>query len=155
MPLGPNNRRTFIAGLGSAAARPLVARAQQADKMRRIGVLDGFAETDPYAQQNFAAFKQALAALGWNEGNNLHIDPRWSASDTDRASSLAKQLVALQPDVILTGGTPNTLAIHRQTQTIPIVFVAVSDPVGSGFVKSLSHPGGTITGFLNLEATLS
>jgi len=148
-------RRAFIAALGSAAAWPLVALGQQPDKTRRIGVLDGGAETDPIAQQNVAAFKQALAALGWNEGSNLHIDRRWSAGDINRTSSLAKELVALQPDVILTGSTPNTLAIHRQTQTIPIVFVAVSDPVGSGFVKSLSHPGGTITGFLNLEATLA
>jgi putative tryptophan/tyrosine transport system substrate-binding protein len=147
-------RREFIAGLGGAAAWPLVAQAQQPDA-RRIGVLDGGAETDPASQQAFVALKQALAALGWNEGSNLHIDPRWSAGDINRTSSLAKELVALQPDVILTASTPTTAAIHRETQTIPIVFAAVADPVGSGFVESLSHPGGNITGFLNLEATLA
>jgi putative tryptophan/tyrosine transport system substrate-binding protein len=148
-------RREFIAGLGGAAAWPLAARAQQPDKTRRIGVLMGYAETDPRVQRVFAAFRQRLAALGWSEGSNLHIDLRWTAGDINRTSSLAKELVALQPDVILTGGTPNTVAIHRQTQTIPIVFVHVSDPVGSGFVEGLSHPDGNITGFLNLEATLA
>jgi putative ABC transport system substrate-binding protein len=155
MKVGRTNRRAFIAALGGAAAWPVVARAQQSDKTRRIGVLEVMAETDPVEQQSFAAFKQALAALGWNEGSNLHIDLRRSAGDINRASSLAKELVALQPDVIFTGSTPNTMAIHRQTQTIPIVFVAVSDPVGSGFVESLSHPGGNITGFINLEGTLA
>jgi putative ABC transport system substrate-binding protein len=148
-------RRAFIAGLSSAAAWSLVARAQQPDRVRRIGVLMGGAETDLSSQQDFAAFKQALAALGWNEGNNLHIELRFSAGDINRASSLAKELVALQPDVILTASTPTTAAIHRETQTIPIVFVQVADPVGSGFVESLSHPGGNITGFLNLEDTLA
>jgi putative tryptophan/tyrosine transport system substrate-binding protein len=148
-------RREFIAALGGAAAWPVVARAQQPDRVRRIGALLGWAEADAISQEMLAAFKQGLASLGWSEGSNLHIDLRWTAGDINRAASFAKELVALQPDVILTGSTPATAAIHRETQTIPIVFVQVTDPIGSGFVESLSHPGGNITGFLNLEATLA
>jgi putative ABC transport system substrate-binding protein len=147
-------RREFIAGLGGAAAWPLAARAQQNERVRRVGVLLLFAETDPKAQAYFAAFRQGLAALGWSGGSNLHIDLRWSAGDVQHAASFAKELVALQPDVILAHTTPLTAAIQRETKTIPIVFVSVSDPVGSGFVESLSHPGGNVTGFTNLEATL-
>jgi putative tryptophan/tyrosine transport system substrate-binding protein len=148
-------RREFIVGVGNAVAWPLVVRAQPPDRVRRIGALMGWAETDPISQEDFAAFKQGLAALGWSEASNLYIDLRWTAGDINRALSLAKELVALQPDVILTGSTPATAAIHRETQTIPIVFVQVSDPVGGGFAESLSHPGGNVTGFLNLEATIA
>jgi putative tryptophan/tyrosine transport system substrate-binding protein len=147
-------RREFIAGLGSAAAWPVVARAQQGERMRRIGVLMALAEADPRAQAYFAAFRQGLATLGWNAGSNLRIDVRWAAGDVQRAASFAKELVALQPDAILAHTTPVTAAIQRETKIIPIVFLSVADPVGSGFVESLSHPGGNVTGFTNLEATL-
>src|SRR5271165_1833923 len=147
-------RRTFIAALGGVAAWPVLARAQQADRMRRIGVLMAYAETDPQAQADFAAFRQGLATLGWSEESNLRIDLRWSAGDINRAATLAKELVALQPDAILANTTPVTAAIQHETMAIPIVFVQVGDPVGSGFVDSLPRPGGNITGFINLEATL-
>jgi putative tryptophan/tyrosine transport system substrate-binding protein len=110
-------RGEFIAGIGSAAAWSLVARGQQPDKKRRICVLMGWAESDPIVEKAFAAFEQRLAALGWSEGSNLHIDLRWTAGDINRAFSLAKELVTLQPDVILSGSTPATAAIHRETQT--------------------------------------
>ena len=144
-------RRAFIAGLAGAAAWPIISRAQQLDGKRGVGVLMGSAET-PELQARVAAFKQALAALGWNESNML-LDVRWSAGDVSRAGSLAKELVALKPDVILTETTPSTAAVHHETNSIPIVFAVVSDPVGSGFVKSLPRPGGNATGFINIEAT--
>jgi putative ABC transport system substrate-binding protein len=149
-------RREFIKLIASGAtAWPLVARAQQPERMRRIGILMGRAESDPQAQTRVAAFKQGLAALGWSEGSNLRIDLRWSAGDINRAASLAKELMALQPDAILADTTPGTAAIQHETKSVPIVFVAVNDPVGSGFVESLPRPGGNLTGFLNLEATLA
>jgi putative ABC transport system substrate-binding protein len=148
------NRRTFIAALGGAVVWPLVARAQRSDRTRRVGVLMGFAETDPEAQARLTAFRRRLASLGWSEGSNLHIDVRWSAGDVARAASLAKELVALQPEAILANTTPVTAAVQHETNSIPIVFVQVSDPVGSGFVESLSHPGGNISGFLNLEDSM-
>ena len=148
------NRRTFIAALGGAVVWPLVARAQRSDRTRRVGVLMGFAETDPEAQARLTAFRRRLASLGWSEGSNLHIDVRWSAGDVARAASLAKELVALQPDAILANTTPVTAAVQHETNSIPIVFVQVSDPVGSGFVESLSRPGGNISGFLNLEDSM-
>jgi putative ABC transport system substrate-binding protein len=147
-------RRDFLGVLGVAVAWPLSARAQQPDRVRRIGVLMGYAENDPEAQARLEAFKQALLALGWDEGRNLRIDLRWASGDIDRASNFAKELVALHPDVILSNTTPVTAALQRETKTIPIVFVAVSDPVGAGFVQSLPRPGGNITGFINLEPTI-
>jgi putative ABC transport system substrate-binding protein len=147
-------RRAFIAALGSAATWPLVARAQRPERVRRVGALMGFAEADPEAQALYAAFRQGLAALGWIVGSNLRADLRWGAGDINRASSYAKELVAQQPDVILAHTTPVTAAVQNETKAIPIVFVAVSDPIGSGFVESLARPGGNITGFINLEATL-
>jgi putative ABC transport system substrate-binding protein len=148
-------RREFIALLGgTAAAWPLMARAQEAEGMRRIGVLMGYAENDPEAQTRLAAFKQELLALGWDERRNLRIDLRWASGDSDRASKFAKELVALHPEVILSNTTPVTTALHQETKTIPIVFVAVSDPVAAGFVQSLPRPGGNITGFINLEPTI-
>jgi putative ABC transport system substrate-binding protein len=121
-----SNRRTFMAALGGAAAWPVVARAQQPDRVRRIGGLMGWAENDHVSQEMVAAFTQGLAALGWNEGSNLPIDLRWTAGDTNRAASFAKELVALRPDVILTGSTPVTAAIHRETQSSPPSSLPVS-----------------------------
>jgi len=115
----------------------------------------GYAENDTEAQNRLAAFKQALLALGWSEGRNLRIDVRWAASgNAERASTLAKELVSLRPDVILSNTTPVTAALHRETKTIPIVFVPVSDPISEGFVESLARPGGNITGFINFEPTI-
>ena len=148
-------RDTLIALIAlGAATGSLVARSQQSGRMRRIGVLLGWAENDPEARLRLAVFKEGLAALGWTDGRNLRVDIRWSAADVDRASAYAKELVALQPEVILSGTTPVTAALQRETRTIPIVFAVASDPVGSGFVKTLARPGGNITGFINLESSL-
>jgi putative tryptophan/tyrosine transport system substrate-binding protein len=139
-------RREFLMLLsGTAAIAPLVARAQQ--PMRLIGVLMGFAENDPTAQSMVAAFRAALAKLGWTEDSNMRIELRWGGYDRDRIKRLAKELVDLRPDVILGQTTPVTAALSRETQGIPIVFVTVSDPIGSGLTASLAHPGGNITGF--------
>jgi putative ABC transport system substrate-binding protein len=149
-------RRTFIALLGGApAAWPLILRAQEPELLRRIGVLMGYAENDPEAHIRLSAFKQILLALGWNEGRNLRIALRWAASgDIDRASKFAKELVAQQPDVILSNTTQSTAALYRETHSIPIVFAPVSDPIGEGFVQSLPRPGGNITGFINFEPAI-
>jgi len=146
-------RRELLTLLGGAAAWPLVARAQQ-NGVRRIGVLMGWAESDPEAKADLAAFVQGLAQLGWAEGNNLRIDYRWANGDVDRMRMFAKELVDLRPDVILANTTPATAALQRETRTLPIVFVIVSDPVGAGLVASLARPGGNITGFINVEASL-
>jgi putative ABC transport system substrate-binding protein len=149
------NRRTFIAGLGSAAAWPLVAaRAQQPDRVRRIGVLMPFDESDPEGKRRYSAFTQALAELGWTEGRNVHMDLRWHGDDNNRARALAQELVGLQPDIIVTGGTPATVALQRETRTIPIIFAATSDPVASGIVPRLDLPSGNVTGFASDEASL-
>jgi putative ABC transport system substrate-binding protein len=149
-------RRTFIAGLGSAAAWPLVARAQQAERMRRIGVLMPFDESDPEGKRRYSAFTQALADLGWTDGGNLRMDLRWygGGGDTNRTRALAQELVGLQPDIIMTNASPATIAVQRETQMIPIVFTSVSEPVDRGFVAALNQPGGNITGFADLEASL-
>jgi putative ABC transport system substrate-binding protein len=151
-------RREFIAGLGGAASAPalwpLAARAQQGERVRRIGVLMGWSENDPEARFNFAAFVLRMAQLGWVEGRNLRIDQRWTNADVDRARAFAKELVALAPDVILAGTTPVTAALSRETGEIPIVFAVVSDPVGAGFVAGLARPGGNVTGFINVEAAM-
>ena len=146
-------RRDLLIGLLalSAAATPLPTHAQ---RPKRLGILMGYAQDDPEALLRLAAFKERLGALGWTEGRNLTVDIRWTAGDVARAAAFAKELVAFQPDVILTNTTPSTAAVQRETNTIPIVFTIVSDPVGSGFVKTLSRPGGNITGFINLEASL-
>jgi len=147
-------RRQFIAGLGSAAAWPLAVRAQQDDRVRRIGVLMGRDENDPVVKTIISAFTQALADLGWTDGRNVRIDVRWGGLDNNRIRALAQELVGLQPDIILAGTTPATIALQRETRTIPIVFAAVSDPVASGIVERLDRPSGNITGFANLEASL-
>jgi putative tryptophan/tyrosine transport system substrate-binding protein len=140
-------RREFIATIGGAVVWSLAVRAQQPDGKRLIGMLMGFAENDPTAQSMVAAFRDALAKLGWTEGSNARIELRWSGYDRDRIKRLAKELVDLRPDVILGQTTPVTAALSRETQGIPIVFVTVSDPIGSGLTASLAHPGGNITGF--------
>jgi putative ABC transport system substrate-binding protein len=149
-------RREFIILLGGAAlAWPLAARAQQPDRVRRIGVLMAFAESDPEAQAWVAAFREGLQKLGWAEGRNIRIDTRWGALDSDSRQRFAKELVALQPGLILSSVTPTTAALLQQTRTIPIVFANNADPVGSGFVASFPRPGGNVTGFVNLEPTMA
>jgi putative tryptophan/tyrosine transport system substrate-binding protein len=147
-------RREFIAGLGVTAARPCIAQAQPIEHVRRIGVLSAFDENDPAAKRNLAAFTQTLADLGWAVGRNVRMDLRWYGGDTNRIRAFAQELVGLQPDIILTASTPSTAALQRETRTIPIVMVNVSDPVASGFVATLNQPGGNITGFGFLEASL-
>jgi hypothetical protein len=140
-------RREFIAGLGSAAALPVAARAQQpADRVRRIGVLMGTAENDPQGKAFVSGFMQGLGKLGWSDGRNLRIDIRWAPGSVERTRIFAKELVDLKPDVILVGSTSQTAALQRETHSIPIVFATVSDPVGEGFVAGLPRPGGNITG---------
>ena len=131
-------RREFITLLGgTAVAWPLAARAQQAGRMRRLGVLMAPQESDPEGKAQLSGFTQALGALGWIEGRNLQMEIRWGGGDANRARIYAKELVALQPDVILGQGTPVTAALQRETRTIPIVFVVVTDPVGDGFVADV------------------
>ncbi|MFL6797933.1 MAG: ABC transporter substrate-binding protein [Xanthobacteraceae bacterium] len=148
------NRRKFIMLLGGAAVWPLAAHAQQGQLTRRIGVLLAFDESDSRAKGWLSRFGKALSELGWTDGRNLRMDVRWARDDIDRMRLLAKELVDLQPNVILAFGTPVTAALQRETRTIPIVFAIVSDPVGEGFVASLSNPGGNITGFHNSEASI-
>ena len=148
-------RRDFITLLGGAAvAWPLAARAQQGERVRRIGVLMAYAENDPQAQAWYAAFLEGLQKLGWTEGRNIRIGTRWVAPDAESMRRLAKELIALQPDLLLSSSTPTTSALLQQTRTIPILFAIVADPVGSGFVASLSRPGGNATGFATLEGSL-
>ena len=148
-------RREFITLLGGAvAAWPIAARAQQGQPMRRIGVLMAFNETDSRAKGWLSRFASGLSRLGWTNGSNLRIDVRWAGDDVKQMQLFAKELVGIKPDVILSFGTPVTAALQRETRTIPIVFAIVSDPVGEGFVASLSHPGGNITGFHNSEASI-
>jgi ABC-type uncharacterized transport system substrate-binding protein len=148
-------RREFITLLGGAAGGwPFVARAQQGERMRRIGVMATLAESDPVGQAYMVAFRQGLQALGWSEGRNLQLDIRQATTDAELIERSAKELVALQPDLILTGNTPTTAALQKHTSAIPILFVNVSDPIGSGFVASLSRPGGNITGFLTFEFSI-
>jgi putative ABC transport system substrate-binding protein len=144
-------RRDFITLLGSAAAWPLAVHAQQGDRVRRIGVLMPYDENDPVGKARYSAFTQALASLGWTDGRNVRIDLRGHGDDINRLRALAQELVGLQPDIILTNGTPATVALQRETRTIPIVFAAVADPVASGLVLRLNQPGGNITGFATLE----
>src|SRR6516162_4477736 len=144
-------RREFIAGLGSAAAWPVVGRAQQPDRMRRIGVLMAWDETDPLWKSRVSAFTQVLADLGWTDGRNARMDVRWGRADINRMRALAQELVGLQPDMIVTSGIVAATALQRETRTIPIVFVNVGDPVNGGIVPRINQPGGNITGFGFLE----
>jgi putative tryptophan/tyrosine transport system substrate-binding protein len=145
-------RREFILALGGAAANwPLVARAQQPARTRRLGVLMSTNENDPVAQSRVAAFRQGLAELNWVEGRNLAIEWRWSGGDIARTREYAAELVRLAPDILLGNGTPATAALKQATTTIPIVFAVVNDPVAQGIIASMAHPGGNITGFSFLE----
>jgi putative tryptophan/tyrosine transport system substrate-binding protein len=150
-------RRDFIALLGSAAiAWPLTARAQQAERVRRVGVLSsGFAANDPLLTASMAVFRQGMQERGWSEGRNLQIDYRWAGPDVERIKSYAAELVDARPDVILAITSPSVAALRQATDTIPIVFVGISDPVGQGFLASLARPGGNITGFSGLEYSLA
>jgi putative ABC transport system substrate-binding protein len=149
-------RREFITILGGAVvAWSLTARAQQTIGTRRIGVLLGNAKGDGQSEAGLARFTKALQELGWTDGHNIRIEYRWAAADLDRTKTFAKELVDLHPDLILGQSTPVVDALQRETRDIPIVFVVVSDPVGSGFVASLPRPGGNITGFTNVEPSLS
>jgi putative ABC transport system substrate-binding protein len=148
-------RRAFIALLGSTAATwPLAVRAQQPARMRRVGVLMSLAADDPEGQSRLTAFAQGLQKLGWTEGRNVRNDYRWAAGDPQSMQRFGKELVALQPDLILSHTTPTTAALLQQTRTIPIIFANVADPVGSGFAASLPRPGGNVTGFATAEGSL-
>ena len=137
-------RRQFVALLGGAAAAwPLAARAQQPAQMRRVGMLIGYAENDPETQARLSAFRQALEQLGWKEGRSIRLDYRFAPASPDEAQRFAKELVALRPDVLVGNSTPAAAALLRETRTIPIVFVGVSDPAGSHFVASIPKPGGS------------
>ena len=148
-------RREFIAGLGSAAAWPVVARAQQPARMRRIGVLMNLAADDPESLTRIAAFHQGLQEVGWNIGRNVQIDYRSGLGDADRYRRYAAELVALAPDVILATGGTTVKPLLQATRTVPIVFVQMIDPVGQGYVASLERPGGSVTGFMIVEFSIS
>ena len=148
-------RRDFITLLGGATASwPLAARAQQGDRVRRIGVLTGYDENDPLAKSEVSAFAQALAGLGWTDGRNVRLDLRWGRGDINRIRALAQELVAPKPDIIVAGSTLATVAVQGETRTIPIVFASVGDPVASGIVARLDRPSGNTTGFANFEGSM-
>jgi ABC-type uncharacterized transport system substrate-binding protein len=148
-------RREFITLLGgAAAARPLAARAQQSDRKKRVAVMMAYTESDPEGQLLLRTFAEALEEIGWKANRNLISEYRWAGGDIDLMRMFAKELVRLQPDVILANTTPVIAAFQRETRTIPIVFVIAADPIGDGFVASLSRPGGNITGFLHLEGSI-
>src|SRR5262245_47890280 len=146
-------RREFIGLLGGAAAWPLVARAQQAKRVRRIGVLMSLAAGDPESQLRIAAFEKGLRKLGWVEGRNLRTEYRW-ADSANALHTHAAELASLPPDLILANSTPVMTALKAQTRAVPIVFVQVTDPVGQGFVSNLAHPGGNVTGFTSFEFSI-
>jgi putative ABC transport system substrate-binding protein len=148
-------RREFITLLGGCAvAWPLAARAQQDGRVRTIGVLMNFLESDPAGQVGVETFRDALKKLGWREGSDLRIELRWAESDPDTLRTFAKELVELRPDAIVGGSTAGIVALARETRTIPIVFATVADPIGSGFAASLAHPGGNITGFAAVDSAM-
>ncbi len=147
-------RREFVTLLVGAAGWPVVASAQQPSGVRRIGVLTGYDQNDPDAPRHVAALREGLAALGWVEGRNIRIDFRWAATNSSLIEQIAKELVALQPDVLLARTTPVALALKRETQVIPIVCVQVAEPIESGLVAGLARPGGNVTGFTNFEASM-
>jgi putative ABC transport system substrate-binding protein len=147
-------RREFMTLLGGAAAWPLMARAQQRGDVQRVGVLSNVEESDPEAQSMVAALHQTLGKLGWVDGRNIRIDHRWAASNPARIADMAKQLVALQANVLVAHTSVPVIALRKETATIPIVFVQVADPIGSGFISNLAHPGGNITGFSSFEPSM-
>jgi putative ABC transport system substrate-binding protein len=148
-------RREFITLLGSVPVCSLTARAQQTDQVRRVGVLMNVPPEHPEGQPFVAAFRQALQRLGWTEGRNIRIDIRWGENDVERDRKYAAELVALTPDVVLAAGTLSVTALQRVSRTLPIVFVDVSDPVGAGLVERMDRPGGSTTGFMIFEYSLS
>jgi len=148
-------RRAFITLLGGATAWPLVARAQQPDRIRRTGVLMGYAETDPAAQAQVAALRKELRKLGWDEGRNISIDIRFPGADAGRVSAALMQLMSLAPDVLVSNTNLVTEVVQAEVRTIPIVFISVGDPVGSGFVNDEARPNGNLTGFANWESSIS
>jgi putative ABC transport system substrate-binding protein len=146
-------RRDFIGLLGGAAALPFALRAQS-NGTRRIGVLITTSADDREGQRRLRAFREGLQSRGWLEGKNVRLEIYWSVSNTERAEATVKEIMVLGPDLILTSGTPGTAAAHRATSTIPVVFTGISEPIEQGFVQSLAHPGGNITGLANLEPSL-
>src|SRR5262245_42964630 len=148
-------RREFISLVAGSAAWPLAARAQQPSGMRLIGVLTAYSESDPEAQARVGAFREGLQKLGWTEGRNIRIDARWATSDAALVQRFAQELVALQPELILSSSRPTTAALLHQTRTIPIIFAIVADPVGSGFVASFPRPGGNVTGFTDIQPSIA
>ncbi|HEX2344298.1 MAG TPA: ABC transporter substrate-binding protein [Vicinamibacterales bacterium] len=151
----PLQRRDFITLLGGAAAWPLAARAQQPERMRRVGALMNTAADSADGQARFAAFVHGLQQLGWTDGRNARLDVRWAAGDPERIRRYAAELVALAPDVILATGGTNLGPLRQVSRTVPTVFTGVSDPVGAGFVDSLARPGGNATGFISFEWNIS
>ena len=147
-------RRDVLGAFAGAALAPLAAHAEGGERMRRVGVLIGNSEGDGQSTQGLVGFRKNLEELGWVEGRNIQIDVRWGRGQLDRIEMLVRELVASRPDVLLAHSTPVTAAMQRETRSIPVVFIFVSDPVGSGLVSSLPHPGGNITGFINIEASL-
>ena len=148
-------RREFLSASAASAIIPLAARAQQIGHLRHVAMLLGGAEADSRMRANLEQFKSAFTELGWIDGQNVHIDYRWGASDPQKMETFAKEVVGLNPDVIIGHTTQSVQALQRETKSIPIIFMAVSDPVGSGFVESLSSPGGNTTGFVNIESSVS
>jgi len=147
-------RREFVALLGGAAAWPLSAHAQQQERIRRVGALNNFDESDAQAKAWFAAFEDGLQKLGWNLGRNLRIDYRWAGIDKVLLQTYAAELVGMAPDILFATSAPSLIALHEKTRTLPIVFVQVSDPVKLGLVADLARPGGNITGFVNFEHSI-
>ena len=149
-------RREFITVFGGAAATlPLAARAQQPERLRRVGLLLGYSEGDAEGQASAAAFRQKLQELGWTEDRNMRIDTRWASSDPNKARTFAKELVGMTPDVIVSSSNLVTEIVQQETRIIPVVFVFVGDPVGSGFVTNVAHPGGNLTGFPVFETAIA
>jgi putative ABC transport system substrate-binding protein len=149
-------RREFITLVGGAAAWPLEARAQPGDRVRQVGILmDVYAVAEPEGQSRFTAFQETFQRLGWTVGRNVRIESRWAAGDPNRVRAFAAELIGMTPDVILCMGVSAATILHQATRTLPVVFVQVSDPVGSGFVTGLARPGGNITGFTNFEPEMS
>src|SRR6516225_218081 len=148
-------RREFISVLGSAAAWPVAVRALQGERMRRIGILAGLPENDPEAQARVAAFVQRLDEPGWTRGRNIHVDIRWSGGVSDDLRRFAGELARLNPDLLMATGGASLGPLVEATQTVPIVFAHVPDPLGAGFIDSLSRPGGNVTGFASFDYAIA